>query len=556
MTRTIDTIVTIVTIAFPLWFAHETRAQCLTGGPDTRQRLYSIPGGESVNTHPFDNRCLAAPGSTVTVKIEALADLGCNATDAVNNGNPPTSCGPPPLCCDTDPTLKYLTVTANTHNLNSLTASNAPSNGRFFEEWDLDSFSSPESGRSYCMGGVFALNSHTVSISASNWNSWLGANGNTMSFNVSASSAVKRLYSYCCDIGVNGCQSFCPNCAPETFSKITLTYSQCTFNDHCDDSNPCTTDSCTSGHCQYSNNSASCDDGVFCNGSDTCSGGACAIHAGDPCDPEYCNESDDQCELIIEGSEPPDGAIDARQPSNPDGSNPAGWSIITLTMSGDATGLDESDFSVTWDGENSLNIDTLTIDDADVILELESFIPVGEWTHVSYLPGNSDTCLGYLPADVSNDGTSASSDILWLVDCLNGVRTCEIWQCDADRSLVCGPPDILRVIDLLNGAGTYDPWLNVALSENPCGGAESMMGGEGSDFVESFLTLLIEGPWSDELSDSDVQSIALAMAEWVASSASASEVSDLIAVLEDSQTTFAHGALEDVTSELIRVLGG
>ena len=59
-----------------------------------------------------------------------------------------------------------------------------------------------------------------------------------------------------------------------------------------------------------------------------------------------------------------------------------------------------------------------------------------------------------------NDDTSAPSDILYVIDCLNGVRTCDDFQCDVDRSLQCGPPDILRVIDLLNGAGQYAPWLN------------------------------------------------------------------------------------------------
>jgi hypothetical protein len=67
--------------------------------------------------------------------------------------------------------------------------------------------------------------------------------------------------------------------------------------------------------------------------------------------------------------------------------------------------------------------------------------------------------LGHLPGDVDADGVSAPPDILWLVDCLNGVLSCETWQCDVDRSGQYGPPDIARVIELLNGAGLYDPWL-------------------------------------------------------------------------------------------------
>lgn len=42
------------------------------------------------------------------------------------------------------------------------------------------------------------------------------------------------------------------------------------------------------------NDGASCDDGSFCNGSDTCQGGACTQHEGDPCgdDGLFCNGAD------------------------------------------------------------------------------------------------------------------------------------------------------------------------------------------------------------------------------------------------------------------------
>jgi len=51
------------------------------------------------------------------------------------------------------------------------------------------------------------------------------------------------------------------------------------------------------------NDGAACDDELFCNGSDTCLGGACVTHAGDPCTDdglwcngvESCNEDDDEC---------------------------------------------------------------------------------------------------------------------------------------------------------------------------------------------------------------------------------------------------------------------
>ncbi len=52
---------------------------------------------------------------------------------------------------------------------------------------------------------------------------------------------------------------------------------------------------------------ASCDDGLFCNGADTCEAGACAIHAGNPCGGGlFCDEDERQCDMdcggcLIEG---------------------------------------------------------------------------------------------------------------------------------------------------------------------------------------------------------------------------------------------------------------
>ncbi|HEY8428488.1 MAG TPA: hypothetical protein VIL20_08950 [Sandaracinaceae bacterium] len=64
----------------------------------------------------------------------------------------------------------------------------------------------------------------------------------------------------------------------------------------CDDGNPCTDDSCGASGCEHANNTAPCDDGVFCNGADTCSGGSCSMHAGTPCSGSaVCDESADVC---------------------------------------------------------------------------------------------------------------------------------------------------------------------------------------------------------------------------------------------------------------------
>src|SRR5262249_26774902 len=66
------------------------------------------------------------------------------------------------------------------------------------------------------------------------------------------------------------------------------------------DGNVCTDDHCNgAGACIHPPNTAPCDDGLFCNGTDTCSGGTCT-HSGNPCTggPECaqtCNEAADNC---------------------------------------------------------------------------------------------------------------------------------------------------------------------------------------------------------------------------------------------------------------------
>lgn len=64
----------------------------------------------------------------------------------------------------------------------------------------------------------------------------------------------------------------------------------------CDDGNDCTDDSCGEQGCVNEPRSGSCDDGIYCNGEDTCERGQCLLHVGDPCrNQTTCDENSDQC---------------------------------------------------------------------------------------------------------------------------------------------------------------------------------------------------------------------------------------------------------------------
>jgi hypothetical protein len=81
---------------------------------------------------------------------------------------------------------------------------------------------------------------------------------------------------------------------------------RCTSNSDCfDDGNPCTDEVCNdaesglgdSSGCSHDPNTNTCDDGLFCNGADTCAAGSCR-HEGNPCTlcVESCDESADSCD--------------------------------------------------------------------------------------------------------------------------------------------------------------------------------------------------------------------------------------------------------------------
>ncbi|RME41798.1 MAG: hypothetical protein D6788_00470 [Planctomycetota bacterium] len=168
----------------------------------------------------------------------------------------------------------------------------------------------------------------------------------------------------------------------------------------------------------------------------------------------------------IAGGTLPNCAIDARQDSDPDGSNPGGMDQLTLTLSCAGSSVTAGDFTVTSVGGTAPTIaDVVSPGGNDVTISFTGPIPVGAWTCIEL--GGTSRCVGWLPGDVNNDGIANADDVIAAIDCATGVATCALYQCDADRSGLCGPSDTLRTIDLLNGGGVYTSWMGMSLAACP-----------------------------------------------------------------------------------------
>lgn len=175
----------------------------------------------------------------------------------------------------------------------------------------------------------------------------------------------------------------------------------------------------------------------------------------------------------IASSSPAYCAIDARQPHEINNASAVfGWSTVDLLFADLLKfELQPSNFTVVEFGGTDPApqvVGVLPLGPAQVRVMLSETIEPGAWTCVYNGGSGTRTCIGYQPADVNGDGTSSPTDILRLIDHLNGVVNPPfgLWQTDANRSGFAEPSDVLRVIDLLNGADAFDPWLGQSLP--PC----------------------------------------------------------------------------------------
>ncbi len=231
-----------------------------------------------------------------------------------------------------------------------------------------------------------------------------------------------------------------------------------------------------------------CDGGLTCEARGACcQGDICSIETeadcltaagefagvGVACDPDPC-----ALPTAVIASDPVSGSVDARRPWAPGVPGVLfGWDSVTIEFNSDASAITPAEFTVgIVTGAAPTNgvapsLVSVTPAGAFATLQLDGPIPYGAWTQITYDPSGESICLGYLPGNVNLDTATDPSDIIAVIDCINGItpEPCMVSSADVDRSGSIDPSDIIMVIDLLNGASGYDVWFVQSLPPSPCG---------------------------------------------------------------------------------------
>lgn len=173
-------------------------------------------------------------------------------------------------------------------------------------------------------------------------------------------------------------------------------------------------------------------------------------------------------------SDPRNCVVDARQPSNIDGTNPTGfWQIMLGFDPRDcrAALLPPSGFLIEEVPAGTIPGFAVVTAGNTATLVLGSPIEPRKWTCFSHSAADGKVCLGYLPGDVSGDLTANPAiDLGALIDCMNDPGTCPAYRANVDRvGSDPGALDITRLIDLFNGAGAYDSATGSSLPPCPTG---------------------------------------------------------------------------------------
>ncbi len=171
--------------------------------------------------------------------------------------------------------------------------------------------------------------------------------------------------------------------------------------------------------------------------------------------------------LRVSATNPPNAAIDARQPFEPDGTHASGWRSVDFIFDGCVPLLEPGDFLLERTGGTG---DAPTIEALELIngnsvrVRLSQSIDPGtRWT-LTHLASGDAVTIASLPGDVNADGHTGVADMAVLIDALVGADAAlPLWSIDIDRSGAGAPSDLLRLIDLFAGAGDYLAYVGLSL---------------------------------------------------------------------------------------------
>lgn len=163
--------------------------------------------------------------------------------------------------------------------------------------------------------------------------------------------------------------------------------------------------------------------------------------------------------ITFMASAAPNGSIiDARQPSDPDGSNVNELNSVLLTFDGDTIDLLPEDLSLV--AAPAVGISSVVAADRQVTIFFDAAIPIGTWATLSHVDSPEDIALAHRPGDVDGNATTSIDDVTALISALDGSTQLPARSTDIDRSEATTAADLLRQMDLLIGAETYDPYLD------------------------------------------------------------------------------------------------
>lgn len=241
----------------------------------------------------------------------------------------------------------------------------------------------------------------------------------------------------------------------------------CNTNAECQESptdNPCTTNTCvnpstSTSTCSTSNNLLACTDGTFCNGADTCGGGTCSTHAGDPCTAtgKTCNELTDTCDL-----DECDTSAECHEfPSD---------NICTTDTCNNASA---SNSTCSHTNNTAACSDGIFCNGTDTCLTGTCQVHAGNACPTNYdCQEATDTCTPTTPdeCDSNSDCAESPTDEICTTDTCNNAAT-ETSTCSrANNTLDCTAQDGLRC----NGTDTCSGGTCATHSGNPCGDDEDV----------------------------------------------------------------------------------